>query len=709
MRYNISILGIFLLIACSAMTCHAGLSGYTLKEKFTVTGSSGMQAKGVDTGYQISVVLHAGSGTNSAGHIYLGGACTDFPNDIRFLASDDAAALNYYVQENVGDAATKTINIQVAESIEAKAVDVYLYAGKSGVSSTSSGSKTFEFFDDFNSLPIIPRTTVYTGSTYPHGTVGGIQMPNGDLFLAWQFGAENSNNGSIIASRSTDGGATWSAAVTLQDTANKTDWEPQFLVSGSTAFFYYTVSDDVTATDIATHIYYRTSADSGATWSSATEITGITEIEHWTIQNPIVKTVAPNIGRIILPIYERANHSSFYTVSSMYSDDNGATWSRGGTITKASEHIVEPSITELSTGALYAVIRRYSGGMYQYQSTSTDGGATWSAVSQSPLVSSNSQAVVQRLPNGHHVALWNNVASASNAARSPLTIAVSTDNCASWLYPTDLNRAYEPTKLASNMGLFTLSDGSIIAGYDKEDGFIDSSATDIYVSKFTESDIRGPAWTLTGNAAAMVLSLSGNTLTDTTTGNGNYFKSASYTSAQNVAMLARVLYQPATSNYNNIIGWGVMSHSPVNTSYVVQGLWTEDQLDIETAAGAATTYSATGYALDSNYHLVDFRWLSSAVSMFVDDAQFDNTLTTNVPSAALPVTFGFQQDHPSNVYVSKTTYDWLAVRKLFSTEPTIGIAVAITQSALVSRALHRWADNSIPTVATISNVIDRGI
>jgi hypothetical protein len=79
----------------------------------------------------------------------------------------------------------------------------------------------------------------------------------------------------IWFSRSSDGGATWSAKVMLNNQASKNDQFNQDLVvdetTGAVGVIYYdTVAD---AGRLKTHIYYQSSFDDGATWLPATQVT----------------------------------------------------------------------------------------------------------------------------------------------------------------------------------------------------------------------------------------------------------------------------------------------------------------------------------------------------------------------------------------------------------------------------------------------------
>lgn len=123
----------------------AWLSGYSYRKKVTIAGSSG-----AGTGYQILLKIGESAGSSGA-DFHLEGHALNFPNDIRFTASDEITQYSYWIESIEGASPNRLVYVwvKVDESLDADA-DIYVYYGKSGDTSASNGSTTFEFFDDFD-------------------------------------------------------------------------------------------------------------------------------------------------------------------------------------------------------------------------------------------------------------------------------------------------------------------------------------------------------------------------------------------------------------------------------------------------------------------------------------------------------------------------------------------------------------------------------
>jgi hypothetical protein len=118
------------------------LSTYSHRVKIPVSAT----VAGAQTDYQMSIVLHSKSGTNTAGDIYLNGNLQDTTafNDIRFTNADGATLRNFWIQkvedETGGRKATVWVKLDTPAS---GTTDYYLYYGKAGDTSASSYDNVF--------------------------------------------------------------------------------------------------------------------------------------------------------------------------------------------------------------------------------------------------------------------------------------------------------------------------------------------------------------------------------------------------------------------------------------------------------------------------------------------------------------------------------------------------------------------------------------
>lgn len=117
-------------------------------------------------------------------------------------------------------------------------------------------------------------------------------------------------------------------------------------------------------------------------------------------------------GRIVVPFSTLDEKSGTFQSSTIYSDDEGATWSVSNQLSVKSEetHIesgaVEPVVAEVAPNKLVMLIRTVLGSFYY--SVSSDGGASWCETKKSKIKSSNAPAVIQKLNDGRFFISWNN-------------------------------------------------------------------------------------------------------------------------------------------------------------------------------------------------------------------------------------------------------------------------------------------------------------
>jgi len=121
----------------------AWLTGWSYRKSHGITGSVG-----AETEYQMKIVAHYGSGSDSGVDVYLDSKSeTDF-GDIRFTDGDGSTELSYWMESKT-DSDVAVFWVKVTDDLDSNQT-IYIYYGKSGETTTSNGGNTFLFFDDFS-------------------------------------------------------------------------------------------------------------------------------------------------------------------------------------------------------------------------------------------------------------------------------------------------------------------------------------------------------------------------------------------------------------------------------------------------------------------------------------------------------------------------------------------------------------------------------
>lgn len=214
------------------------------------------------------------------------------------------------------------------------------------------------------------------------------------------------SNTSVLVSRSTDGGSSWSLPTTIVRESNDVFHDKESITADPTdSRFIYAVWDRISATNFGPTWFSR-SIDGGASWEPARAIYD-PGVNSQTLGNIIV--VLPN-GTLV-DVYSRidaaANGSSVAYIDLIRSTDNGASWSSPirissqlsvGTVDpetglRVRDGSLVPTVAVGPGGSLFAAWQdsRFSGGVRDgiAISRSDDGGLSWSnpvRVNSNPVV-----------------------------------------------------------------------------------------------------------------------------------------------------------------------------------------------------------------------------------------------------------------------------------------------------------------------------------
>lgn len=277
-----------------------------------------------------------------------------------------------------------------------------------------------------------------------------IRAADGTL-LAFCEGRKNAGGDTgdidLLLKRSRDGGRTWSAAQVVWDDEANTCGNPCPVLDETTGTLWLLLTHNL-GIDHEREIVARTSKgtrtvwvahskDHGVTWTKPVEITSTTKNPSWTWY-----ATGPGIGiqikhglhkgRLVIPCdhnYDDETEKKHLSGShAIYSDDHGKTWQLGGVIRPK---VNECQVAELfdGRGTLLMNMRSNHGRNVRAQSTSTDGGLTWTPpVDAEPLIEPVCQASLLRHEPGK-LLLFSNPAAKK---RVQLTARASADNGQTW-------------------------------------------------------------------------------------------------------------------------------------------------------------------------------------------------------------------------------------------------------------------------------------
>jgi len=290
----------------------------------------------------------------------------------------------------------------------------------------------------------------------------------------------------LLLKRSSDSGKTWSRQQVIWDDGPNTCGNPCPVIDEKTGVIWLLLTHNL-GNDNERNIKLRKahgtrtvwvtrSKDDGKTWAQPVEITRDTKDASWgwyatgpgvgiQIRHGLHK------GRLIIPCdhsYDdpQGNLRGMpveYGAHVIYSDDHGRSWKTGGVIRPK---VNECQVVELADGhgTLLLDMRAYFGRSRRVQSTSNDGGLTWTPPHDQPeLVEPVCQASMIRYswPSRHEPGKFLFSNPADEKSRRALTIRLSLDDGNSWPHARVVHE-----KAAAYSCLARLKEGSIGCLYE---------------------------------------------------------------------------------------------------------------------------------------------------------------------------------------------------------------------------------------------------
>ncbi|WP_135550411.1 sialidase family protein [Paenibacillus cymbidii] len=251
-------------------------------------------------------------------------------------------------------------------------------------------------------------------------------LADGTIVAAWFGGTEEGKADVDIWGAIRQDGV-WSAPFRIAGKEGVAHWNPVlFADSSGTVHLYYKVGH-VIPEWVTWHCASR---DGGRTWSEpAVLVEGDESGGRGPVKN---KPIALQDGTWAAPAsIETATHwDAFVDLSA----DGGKSWTRSAFVpidhaALAGKGIIQPTLWEPAPGRVHMLLRSTEGAVYR--SDSGDGGATWCEAYAIALPNNNSGIDLTQLADGGLALVYNPVPG-NWAARSPLVVAWSADNGATW-------------------------------------------------------------------------------------------------------------------------------------------------------------------------------------------------------------------------------------------------------------------------------------
>lgn len=259
------------------------------------------------------------------------------------------------------------------------------------------------------------------------------ELANGDLYIAYYGGSdEYGADTAVYGSRLRKGDTLWTAPQVIADTPDHADGNPVvWQAPDGVVWLFYNNIYGTTWSD--GRVMAKRSADGAVTWSDSMVISF--EAGSMVRGQPIVL----NSGDYLVPIYHETGGDTEKTASDTASyflryNPKEKTWTETNRIMSPTGNL-QAQVVQISDEYLIAYIRR--GGSfeptdsgYAIRSESHDGGFTWDEGKDTEFKNPNSALDFIKLKNGHLLMVYND----NMNDRTPLTIAISTDDDQTWPY-----------------------------------------------------------------------------------------------------------------------------------------------------------------------------------------------------------------------------------------------------------------------------------
>ena len=264
-----------------------------------------------------------------------------------------------------------------------------------------------------------------------------LRLPDGALLVAWFGGTEEKDDDVGIwtaTGRPTPNGSSgWFDPQEVAKIRPEPHWNPVlFQAPDGTIYLYFKVGKEIERWET----WVKTSSDQGQTWSKATELVPGDRGGRGPVRN---KPVILSDGTWLAGA---SHEEGTWTAFTDRSSDQGRSWSRSPYLEVSEKReevpgLIQPTLWESAPGQVHMLLRSTAGAIYR--SDSEDYGQTWMPAYRTDLPNPNSGIDLTRLPDGT-LALAYNRDDQNWGSRATLSVALSTDNGATWPRVLDVER-----------------------------------------------------------------------------------------------------------------------------------------------------------------------------------------------------------------------------------------------------------------------------
>ncbi|HME55751.1 MAG TPA: sialidase family protein [Candidatus Lokiarchaeia archaeon] len=336
---------------------------------------------------------------------------------------------------------------------------------------------------------------------------GIVAFPDGELFAVYYHAITEANRKqAIYAVRKKPGDEQWSDPVKIMSHPHMMTGNPAIWIAPDTGKLWLFYVNSIGGWSVC-NPRCVTSNDRGLTWSKPKKL-------YWFIsrgiKNPAIVT---SKGRYVLPAYiEFRDYFGIFYIS----DDQGKTWKERGrvqipdvdvpeAVVKARNSttgrlLLQPTVVEKRDGTLWALMRASRPLGKMYQTTSTNGGETWSSAIPYILPNPGGGFHMMRLQSGNLAIIYNHAPVPEENhgfARNPLSVAISEDDGETWAYRRNIMEAHDDDVNQGIGGYPTMTqgaDGTIHATWSfSHPGEVEGTKvgfTDIKYTSFTEDWVK---------------------------------------------------------------------------------------------------------------------------------------------------------------------------------------------------------------------------